>query len=340
MADETTTTETETTTEDTARPEETPAPKDSAPDASKDAQEPVKADAPTVAGDASTAKAVDASGSPAKAPLSDIDERLVRVEAALAAERAAKKSPPPKVEEKPPESAKEPTATEVRAAMELLKEGPGKRADAVLRWLEENGVPVDDDILLELAPKLEGKTRKEPTVEERIAAEIDRREAKREAERLAKEAEAETKRKADEDREQETAREEVNTYLKRGAEAAKTAIAEGKYPFLADYGIDASRVQTLLFELIEKNKTVPDHAVIFDLMEAESEERWNKSRFSPKKKIEVVEEDPDEIIRRSFLENAAKYASENPEPIEDDDDVRAALIREDREARNKRDWRR
>lgn len=253
----------------------------------------------------------------------DLDARLAQIEQAL----KAKTAPAPKAEE--PKTAAEVTNSDLMGfgpAADLLKQG--KRAEAVLAFLADQA---DDDILLELAPLLEGKTRKVLTVEEQVKATLA-------AEKAAEKKRLEDEAKKQEEVEVQEAQAQLQSYLVRGATAQKAGIEAGKYPFIEDYGVDPARFQELLFKHVDEQKAIPEPDVILALIEEEHAARWRKSRFARKDEAPI---DPDERIRRSFEEHAAKA----PPPVyqasgqDDEDPARAILAKMDHENRTRLGWR-
>lgn len=333
---ETTTQAEPTTTEDNARPAESEKPAEtSATDAQK-AADPVSG--------TESASATGSPDKPADKPdhLSEIDKRLAQVEAAMKAERERKAAAKP--EEKTPEKkeAHEVTNADLKSvpeAAELLKQG--KRAEAVLAFLKDQA---DDDLLLELAPLLEGKVRKVPTEEEKWEQWYAAKEKAKADEAAKKAAEEEAKKKADEEKQAEADKAELETFLKNGAKFAAEQIKAGKYPFLADFGIDTAEYRTTLFDLIKETKKVPSHEDILNKMETARESTWRKSRYAgkpdPSKTVAAEKEetidDFDEQIRKSFEDHRGTEVV----PIygsEEDDEARAMLVKVDREER--RNWR-
>jgi hypothetical protein len=244
----------------------------------------------------------------------DLDARLLQIEAALKAPAA-----------KPAET--KPTETAVPTYQDLLAQG--KRAEAIVALL---GDQADDDVLLELAPLLDGRARREPTVEEIVDAKL-----------AAKEAAAEKARqdaaKAAEDAEIAEGQAQVDAYMVRGAQAQQAGIEAGKYPFIKVYGVDPSRFQSLMFEAIERDKAIPDPDTLLAKIEAEHYAQWSKSPLAQK-----PAEDPEDVdarIRQTFRNQASKVPppAYQPRPDDDEDPARAYIRRLDHEAAIRRNWR-
>ena len=283
----------------------------------------------SASGDGSPTKNADGSssnGSPDKKPV-DLESAIAEALSARKdadARAAEKKASDDRVTALEAELAKyKPAATELEA---------GKRAAAIKAF----GVKIDDDLLIELAKELpsgEGDGEggdKQPSVQE-LAEAAARKiiDAEKEA---AKKAEDEKKSK-DDAAQAEADKRELDTYKKRAAVELKAALADGKYPFIADYGCDEAIFLGELKEIVEKTGKLPEPAEILSAIEAKHEARWKKSRFAPKEQKEPTFE---EMVAASFKEHKDDLPYQPPPEI---DDERAALARMDAERRNRRDWR-
>jgi hypothetical protein len=276
---------------------------------------------------ASSATGAGANGSPDKKPV-DIE---AAVAAALSATREADAA---KTEAKTAgerATALEAELAKVKPALELLS--AGKRAEAIKALIEK----VDDDLLVDLAKLLppdavEGAgDKKDPTVQE--LAEAAARKIIEDEKAANKKAE-DDKKKTDDEAQAAADRRELDTYKERAANDLKAALADGKFPFIADYGCDEGSFIRHLREAVEKTGKLPEPGEVLAAVEAEHESRWKKSRFAPR--APEREKTFEELVAETHADNkdALPYT-----PPPDFDDERAALARMDSERRNRRDWR-